>query len=122
MPVNEKIGLADDPGRGRRLLRRLGPAAHVRIRAAGRPERQPRTTPANWRDLLAGRDGAAERDSLQPSRRPAVPHADAEPPSDAFRKILEDAGIRVQFRHRKGDAIDAACGQLRRQTLVQLGS
>jgi 23S rRNA (adenine2503-C2)-methyltransferase len=40
----------------------------------------------------------------------------------AFRKILEDAGIPVRFRHRKGDKINAACGQLRRQTLVQLQS
>lgn len=33
-----------------------------------------------------------------------------------FRTILEQAGIRVKFRHRKGDKIDAACGQLRRST------
>jgi 23S rRNA (adenine2503-C2)-methyltransferase len=32
----------------------------------------------------------------------------------AFRNILETAGIRVKFRHRKGNRIDAACGQLRR--------
>jgi 23S rRNA (adenine2503-C2)-methyltransferase len=41
---------------------------------------------------------------------------------EAFRRILEDAGLRVRFRHRKGDRIDAACGQLRRQaSIVQLG-
>lgn len=33
-----------------------------------------------------------------------------------FRQILEQGGISVHFRHRKGDAIDAACGQLRRRT------
>jgi 23S rRNA (adenine2503-C2)-methyltransferase len=33
-----------------------------------------------------------------------------------FREILEQAGINVQFRHRKGDKINAACGQLRRST------
>jgi 23S rRNA (adenine2503-C2)-methyltransferase len=32
----------------------------------------------------------------------------------AFRAILEQGGVRVKFRHRKGDRIDAACGQLRR--------
>jgi 23S rRNA (adenine2503-C2)-methyltransferase len=32
-----------------------------------------------------------------------------------FRQTLEDRGIAVRFRHRKGDAIDAACGQLRRR-------
>ncbi len=43
----------------------------------------------------------------------------------AFRAILEQGGVRVKFRHRKGDRIDAACGQLRRSqhepSLVQLG-
>lgn len=33
---------------------------------------------------------------------------------EAFRRTLEEAGIRVKIRHRKGDEIDAACGQLRR--------
>jgi 23S rRNA (adenine2503-C2)-methyltransferase len=48
-------------------------------------------------------------------------------PSEAairtFREILESAGINVQFRVRKGDRINAACGQLRRSfspPLVQL--
>lgn len=31
-----------------------------------------------------------------------------------FRKILEASRINVRFRQRKGDRIDAACGQLRR--------
>jgi 23S rRNA (adenine2503-C2)-methyltransferase len=34
-----------------------------------------------------------------------------------FRRILEAAGINVQFRQRKGDEINAACGQLRRAAL-----
>jgi 23S rRNA (adenine2503-C2)-methyltransferase len=34
----------------------------------------------------------------------------------AFRQILEEGGVSVHFRHRKGDAIDAACGQLRRRS------
>lgn len=33
-----------------------------------------------------------------------------------FRDILEYAGVNVQFRERKGDKINAACGQLRRST------
>lgn len=32
-----------------------------------------------------------------------------------FRKVLTEAGINVQFRERKGDRIQAACGQLRRE-------
>ena len=38
-----------------------------------------------------------------------------------FRHILESGGIRVRFRHRKGDRIDAACGQLRRSQMQQPG-
>lgn len=40
-----------------------------------------------------------------------------------FRRILEDGGLRIRFRHRKGDRINAACGQLRRsqQPIVELG-
>jgi 23S rRNA (adenine2503-C2)-methyltransferase len=37
----------------------------------------------------------------------------------AFRRTLEDRGIAVRFRHRKGDAIDAACGQLRRRSRIE---
>ena len=31
-----------------------------------------------------------------------------------FRQVLESGGVNVRFRQRKGDEIDAACGQLRR--------
>jgi 23S rRNA (adenine2503-C2)-methyltransferase len=37
----------------------------------------------------------------------------------AFQRALEQRGINVRFRHRKGDAIDAACGQLRRRSRVE---
>jgi 23S rRNA (adenine2503-C2)-methyltransferase len=37
----------------------------------------------------------------------------------AFQRVLEQRGISVRFRHRKGDAIDAACGQLRRRSRVE---
>lgn len=40
---------------------------------------------------------------------------------ERFRAILEEAGVRIQIRQRKGHDIDAACGQLRRsQTQVAL--
>jgi 23S rRNA (adenine2503-C2)-methyltransferase len=38
-----------------------------------------------------------------------------------FRKILETAGITIMFRQRKGDEIDAACGQLRRNRTSTCG-
>jgi 23S rRNA (adenine2503-C2)-methyltransferase len=43
----------------------------------------------------------------------ATPSAAAE---RKFREILEAGGVNVQFRRRKGDEINAACGQLRRST------
>ena len=33
-----------------------------------------------------------------------------------FREVLEAGGLNVRFRQRKGDEINAACGQLRRRT------
>ena len=39
----------------------------------------------------------------------------------SFRSILESNGVVVMFRQKKGDKINAACGQLRRQTVTQLG-
>ncbi len=47
-----------------------------------------------------------------------TPSADAQ---KEFRKILQDGGLNVHFRQRKGDEINAACGQLRRikPTVVQ---
>jgi 23S rRNA (adenine2503-C2)-methyltransferase len=39
-----------------------------------------------------------------------------------FRRILEGAGVAVRFRHRKGDKIDAACGQLRRRAMSEVVS
>jgi 23S rRNA (adenine2503-C2)-methyltransferase len=37
----------------------------------------------------------------------------------SFVEVLRAAGVNVQVRERKGDQIDAACGQLRRTTLAQ---
>jgi 23S rRNA (adenine2503-C2)-methyltransferase len=42
---------------------------------------------------------------------------------DRFRKTLQQGGINVNFRVRKGAEIDAACGQLRRnRNLVTIGA
>lgn len=38
-----------------------------------------------------------------------------------FKEIIQAAGIEIRFRQRKGDKINAACGQLRRQQLVEIG-
>jgi 23S rRNA (adenine2503-C2)-methyltransferase len=40
----------------------------------------------------------------------------------AFAKVLEERGVSVAVRETRGRDIDAACGQLRAQTLVQIES
>ena len=66
-------------------------------------------------DLLAGRTAMVNvipynPVSGLPYRTPSVSA------QGAFRQALERRGVSVHFRHRKGDAIDAACGQLRRRS------
>ena len=39
----------------------------------------------------------------------------------AFREVLERAGLTIKFRQRKGDEINAACGQLRRSSPKVVG-
>lgn len=40
----------------------------------------------------------------------------------AFRQVLEEGGLTVKFRQRKGDEINAACGQLRRSPRTEISS
>jgi len=65
------------------------------------------------RDLLRGRPALL---NLIPYNPVAGLHYKTPTPSAVkeFRGILEAGGINVQVRKRKGDKIDAACGQLRR--------
>jgi 23S rRNA (adenine2503-C2)-methyltransferase len=46
-------------------------------------------------------------------------HTPSRKAQERFISILHDAGINVQVRERKGDEIEAACGQLRRLNLQQ---
>ena len=70
--------------------------------------------------LLAGRQALVNVIPYNPVR--GLPY---QTPSRAaqvqFRSLLEEAGLAVRFRHRKGDSIDAACGQLRRQQQTAAG-
>ncbi|QDU86865.1 putative dual-specificity RNA methyltransferase RlmN [Pirellulimonas nuda] len=46
---------------------------------------------------------------------PGLPYQTPTPAAQqAFREVLERGGVAIHFRQRKGDAINAACGQLRR--------
>ncbi|QDU54264.1 23S rRNA (adenine(2503)-C(2))-methyltransferase RlmN [Aeoliella mucimassa] len=66
-------------------------------------------------DLLQGRTALVNVIPYNPvSGLPyRTPSSDAQ---QTFRRILEEGDLAVRFRHRKGDKINAACGQLRRGT------
>lgn len=64
-------------------------------------------------DLLAGQDALVNIIPYNPVA--GLPYATPSNHAIArFRKVLEDRGVVVKCRQRKGDDIDAACGQLRR--------
>ena len=66
-------------------------------------------------DLLAGRTALVNVIPYNPVA--GLPYRTPSPAAQqSFRGILESRGLAVRFRHRKGDAIDAACGQLRRRS------
>jgi 23S rRNA (adenine2503-C2)-methyltransferase len=74
--------------------------------------------------LLAGREALLNVIPYNPVA--GLPYGTPTPERrQAFRAILEQGGVRVKFRHRKGNRIDAACGQLRRsqrKETVQIGT
>lgn len=70
--------------------------------------------------LLAGREALLNVIPYNPVA--GLPY---QTPSEArqrqFQTILERSGVRVRFRRRKGNRIDAACGQLRRLARTPVG-
>ena len=65
--------------------------------------------------LLAGRTALVNLIPYNPV--PGLPYRTPAPTAvRRFREILEEAGIEVRVRKRKGARIDAACGQLRRRS------
>ncbi len=72
---------------------------------------------AELADLLAGRTAFVNVIPYNPVA--GLPYRTPSLPAQrAFRGLLEQRGLAVRFRHRKGDAIDAACGQLRRRMMA----
>jgi len=115
VPVNDKIGLAaimksaDDyfDVSGRRLTFEYVLLAELNDKPQHAKE---------LAQLLAGREALINVIPYNPVaglpyRTPNMQR------QNTFRRILEDAGLQVRFRHLKGDRIDAACGQLRRSQL-----
>ena len=118
VPVNNRIGLkailtaADDyfATSGRRLTFEYVLLAKVNDHA----EHARQLT-----RLLAGREALVNVIPYNPVA--GLPYrTPSKARQQAFRQILEAGDIRVRFRHRKGNRIDAACGQLRRSQMTQL--
>ncbi|MEX2172425.1 MAG: 23S rRNA (adenine(2503)-C(2))-methyltransferase RlmN [Pirellulales bacterium] len=116
VPVNDKIGLAEILAAtedyfevsGRRLTFEYVLLADLN----DRPEHAHQLA-----KLLAGREALVNVIPYNPVA--GLPYrTPSHLAQRAFREILEAGGIQVRFRHRKGDKINAACGQLRRQNLA----
>ena len=114
VPVNKNIGLEAIVDRGRSVFRNLGPPADVRIRAARRLERRAGSTPKNWRRCSAAGWRSVNLIPYNPVSGLPYQTPTQKTRCSRFVQILEEAGLNVQIRERKGDEINAACGQLRR--------
>ncbi len=112
VPVNNKIGLRTVLDAANRYFaasgRRLTYEYVLLAECNDRPE--------HARQLAALLKGQAALLNVIPYNPVAgLPYRTPTPAAQrTFREILERAGVNVQFRERKGDQIDAACGQLRR--------
>jgi len=114
VPVNKNIGLGEVLAAAQRYLeasgRRLTYEYVLLAELNDRPE--------HTRQLAALLKGQTALLNVIPYNPVAgLPYRTPTPAAQrSFREILERAGVNVQFRERKGDQIDAACGQLRRST------
>jgi 23S rRNA (adenine2503-C2)-methyltransferase len=117
VPVNHKIGLAAVLRAADRYFLASGRQLTFEyVLLAGVNDR-----PQHARQLAQLLRGRAALLNVIPYN--AVPGLPYRTPSPAtvrqFREILEGQDIRVKFRQRKGDKINAACGQLRRSVVAQ---
>jgi len=112
VPVNEKIGLQAILAAADRYFHTSGRRLTFEYVLLANVNDQPQHA-HQLTELLSGRPALLNVIPYNP-----VPGLPYRTPSHAnqrrFREILEASGVNVQFRHRKGDAINAACGQLRR--------
>lgn len=113
VPVNKNIGLDEIMAAGDRYFESSGRRlTYEYVLLAGVND-----SPQDARQLVALMRGRSTLLNVIPYNPVAgLPYRT---PSSAkmqqFREILEAGGVMVKFRQRKGDKIDAACGQLRRE-------
>jgi 23S rRNA (adenine2503-C2)-methyltransferase len=115
VPVGEKISLADILQEADHYFEQSGRQLTFEYVLLSGVNDRPQDA-EQLADLLAGRTALINVIPYNPVA--GLPYRTPSPAAQqAFRGILEARGLAVRFRHRKGDAIDAACGQLRRRTL-----
>lgn len=112
VPVNDKIGIGPILQAAERFFERTGRRLTFEYVLLG----DLNDRPEHARELAALLRGNKALVNVIPYN--PVAGLDYQSPSKTsirrFLEILESAGIQVHVRQRKGDAIDAACGQLRR--------
>ncbi|MEM6330219.1 MAG: 23S rRNA (adenine(2503)-C(2))-methyltransferase RlmN [Planctomycetota bacterium] len=112
VPINHRVGIADVLAAAddyyRASRRRLTFEYVLLAGLNDRPEHAHQLT-----RLLAGRHALLNVIPYNPVE--GLPYRTPSPAAQrAFREVLQQGGLSVRFRHRKGDKINAACGQLRR--------
>jgi 23S rRNA (adenine2503-C2)-methyltransferase len=114
VPISDKIPLTDILAEADRYFERSGRQLtfeYVLLAGVNDGQKHAEQLAA----LLAGRTAVLNVIPYNPVA--GLPYRRPSPASQrAFRAALARLGVNVRFRHRKGDAIDAACGQLRRRS------
>jgi 23S rRNA (adenine2503-C2)-methyltransferase len=112
VPTNAKVGIESIMGAADRFKQETGRRLTFEYVLLGGLNDSPQDA-ADLADLLAGRDALINVIPYNPVA--GLPYTTPSATALArFRKVLEDRGVVVKCRQRKGDDIDAACGQLRR--------
>lgn len=114
--VNKKIGIEPILAAADRYFERTGRRLTFEYVLLGGLNDQPRHA-RELAELLAGKIALLNVIPYNPVA--GLPYGTPSPAAQKqFIEILTAAGINVQIRQRKGDRIDAACGQLRRSRLM----
>lgn len=117
VPVNRKIGLAPVLAAADRYFEASGRRLTFEYVLLGELNDRPEHA-RKLASLLRGRTALLNVIPYNPVA--GLPYRTPAPTARAkFLEILTDAGVNVQVRERKGDKIEAACGQLRRSTPPQ---
>lgn len=112
VPVNAKVGIAEVLRAADDYFQRTGRRVTYEYVLLAEVNDHPEHA-QELGQLLAGRNALVNLIPYNPIRD--LPYRTPRRERVArFAEILSELGIQVTIRHRKGDAIDAACGQLRR--------